>query len=125
MKRRTRVLLGLVASLAATTGLMATTAGAAQAVGGHVPVTAYDYTGVHRGPGNYYDYLYGVYPGDTMTAICWDHGQPVSDNGYTNDVWIKLADSSPRVPQWISAVYLKGDEHANVPWFCNHETLVH
>lgn len=117
MKRRTGIVLGIVASLGAATGLLAGTAGSAQAVGGTVPVKAYENVKVRSGPGTNYTYLFTFYAGDTLKAQCWDYGQTIRDNGVTNNVWIKL--NSTR-NMYVSAVYLKGNKHANVPWFCNH-----
>ncbi|MFD5041204.1 hypothetical protein ACFWNI_29565 [Streptomyces sp. NPDC058377] len=47
--------------------------------------------------------------GRSYQAYCWAHGQTVTDNGYTNDVWIAFADG------YSSAVYFKGDEYAGLP----------
>ncbi|MGA8117752.1 MAG: hypothetical protein WCA46_29300 [Actinocatenispora sp.] len=117
MKRRMRVLLGLLASLVVTTGFLVGTAGSAQAVGGTVPVTAYQNVNVRTGPWTSDGILFTFHAGETRLAQCWDTGQTITDNGITSDVWIKL---DAGVPEWVSAIYLKGDAHANVPWLCNH-----
>jgi hypothetical protein len=47
-------------------------------------------------------------------ANCWTYGQTISDNGYVNDIWIQIRYTDGSVG-YSSAVYMKGDERANLP----------
>jgi hypothetical protein len=51
---------------------------------------------------------------ESYPASCWTHGERITDEGITNDVWIRLplrAGGSG----YVSAIYLKGDEYAGLP----------
>jgi hypothetical protein len=52
--------------------------------------------------------------GTTKGVYCWVHGEPVTDYGYTNDVWLNVGRQDGGT-QWSSAVYFVGDEYANLP----------
>ncbi|MEV5981798.1 SH3 domain-containing protein [Streptomyces sp. NPDC052114] len=54
-------------------------------------------------------YLATLTAGRSYQAYCWTHGETITDNGYTNDIWIGFADG------FSSAVYFKGDKYANLP----------
>jgi hypothetical protein len=47
-------------------------------------------------------------------ANCWTYGQTISDNGYVNDIWIQIRYTDGSIG-YSSAVYMKGDERANLP----------
>jgi hypothetical protein len=49
-------------------------------------------------------------------ADCWGYGDTITDGGITNDVWVKLKLNSGG-HGWVSAVYLKGNERGDVPWW--------
>jgi hypothetical protein len=55
-----------------------------------------------------------VVAGESYSATCWTTGDKITDNGITNDVWIKLPLKAGGVG-YVSAIYLKGDKHANLP----------
>ncbi|WP_246112073.1 SH3 domain-containing protein [Streptomyces hawaiiensis] len=54
-------------------------------------------------------YLATLTAGKTYQAYCRTHGQTITDNGYTNDIWIGFGDG------YSSAVYFKGDRYGNLP----------
>ncbi|GAA1356230.1 hypothetical protein [Saccharothrix algeriensis] len=56
--------------------------------------------------------------GSTSIAYCWTYGEPITDAGITNDVWLVLSrqDGGRRL---ASAVYFQGDERANLPYEAN------
>ncbi len=54
-----------------------------------------------------------VEAGQIYPALCWEKGDSITEDVITNDVWIKL-DSG-----YVSAVYLKGDKHANLTSKCS------
>lgn len=93
------------------TGLLLTGAAAAQAAPAGLPygVTPYENANVRSGPATTYDITGGVVAGEPRGASCWTHGQRISDNGYSNDVWVRLAEG------YVSAVYLKGDQYGGLP----------
>ncbi|MEV7245999.1 SH3 domain-containing protein [Streptomyces sp. NPDC003236] len=86
-------------------------AAAAVAAPAETPYTVVPYTNVNvrKLPTKDSAYLATLTAGRSYTAYCWTHGQTVTDNGYTNDIWIGFADG------YSSAVYFRGDEYANLP----------
>ncbi|GAA3460310.1 hypothetical protein ACFFSW_19205 [Saccharothrix longispora] len=57
----------------------------------------------------------GTIPAWTSTiAYCWYQGEPVTDAGITNDVWL-LVSQQDGGQWWSSAVYFQGDAYANLP----------
>lgn len=94
-----------------TAGLLATGAAAAQAAPAGLPygVTPYENANVRSGPSTSYGITGHVTAGEPRGASCYAHGQSVTDNGYTNDVWVRLAEG------FVSAVYLKGDQYGGLP----------
>ncbi|MEW2549718.1 SH3 domain-containing protein [Streptomyces sp. NPDC047002] len=94
-----------------TAGLLATGAAAAQAAPAGLPygVTPYENANVRSGPATSYSITGHVTAGEPRGASCWTHGQSITDNGYTNDVWVRLAEG------YVSAVYLKGDQYGGLP----------
>ncbi|MFH8880621.1 SH3 domain-containing protein [Streptomyces californicus] len=73
--------------------------------------TVVPYTGVkvRSLPKRDSDHLATLTAGRSYQAYCWTRGETITDNGYTNDVWINFADG------FSSAVYFKGDRYANLP----------
>jgi len=55
-----------------------------------------------------------VVAGESYPATCWTTGDTIKDNGITNNFWIKLPLKAGGLG-YVSAVYLKGDKHANLP----------
>ncbi|AHI00057.1 hypothetical protein GCM10010174_81690 [Kutzneria viridogrisea] len=47
-------------------------------------------------------------------AVCWTHGEEITDAGITNDVWIQVRHEDGGT-QWASAVYFTGDQYAGLP----------
>jgi uncharacterized protein YraI len=94
--------------------------GAAQASAAPMSAsTVYDVTTWHdvnlRGCASTTCAIVGSIPAGTRTiAYCWKHGEPVTDAGITNDIWVKgsLEDGGQR---FMSAVYLVGDERGGLP----------
>lgn len=52
--------------------------------------------------------------GDIAPAYCYVTGEPVSDLGITNDVWVKIGERAD-TDLFVSAVYLSGNRYANLP----------
>jgi uncharacterized protein YraI len=96
---------------ALTAGLLLGAATGAQAAAAGLPyaVTAYENVNVRSGPSTSYSISGHVAAGEVRGASCWKHGQTITDNGYTNDVWVRLAEG------YVSAVYLKGDQYGGLP----------
>jgi hypothetical protein len=55
-----------------------------------------------------------VVAAECYPANCWTRGQPITDNGVTNDIWIKLPLRAGGVG-YVSALYLRGDERGGLP----------
>ncbi|MEV5551103.1 SH3 domain-containing protein [Streptomyces sp. NPDC052309] len=103
--------LALLGPLTATTALAATDAdrGDARALAAPYAVEPYETVNVRSGPARSYAKVGSVAAGQPRGAYCWTRGETVSDNGYTNNVWVKLVEG------YVSAVYLKGDEYGGLP----------
>ncbi|GEB53176.1 MULTISPECIES: hypothetical protein [Streptomyces] len=106
------------AAVTGASGASAVTGAPAAAVAKTTNVKAYDTAGVLRHP-NFSDkrMLSEVRPGYTYPALCWTEGATVTDNGVTNNVWIKIALNKGGAG-YVPAVYFKGDKHAGVPNHC-------
>ncbi|MFK0018824.1 SH3 domain-containing protein [Streptomyces sp. NPDC090798] len=96
---------------ALATGLLLTGAAGAQAAAAGLPyaVTPYVNVNVRSGPSTTTDITGHVAAGQPRGASCWTHGETIRDNGYVNDVWVRLAEG------YVSAVYLKGDQYGGLP----------
>ncbi|MBD0418501.1 SH3 domain-containing protein [Streptomyces sp. TRM S81-3] len=103
--------LALLGPLTATTALAATDAdrGDARVLAAPYAVEPYETVNVRSGPARSYAKVGSVAAGQPRGAYCWIRGETVSDNGYTNNVWVKLVEG------YVSAVYLKGDEYGGLP----------
>jgi uncharacterized protein YraI len=92
-------------------GLLLSGAAGAQAAAAGLPyaVTAYENVNVRSGPTTGYGITGHVAAGEVRGASCWTRGETIKDNGYSNDVWVRLAEG------YVSAVYLKGDQYGDLP----------
>ncbi|MEU4659862.1 SH3 domain-containing protein [Streptomyces sp. NPDC023723] len=106
----------LLAPLTATTtaATAAVTAADAGQQDARVPaapyaVEPYETVNVRSGPARSYEKVGSVAAGQPRGAYCWTHGETITDNGYTNDVWVQLLEG------YVSAVYLKGDAYGDLP----------
>lgn len=57
---------------------------------------------------------YSVPANYQLSAICWAHGEWVSQNGYSHDKWVLLGSGA----SWIWGGLLKGSQTGNVPNEC-------
>ncbi len=57
-------------------------------------VVPYENVKVRQLPTRDSAYLATLTAGQSYTAYCWTHGQTITDHGYTNDIWIGLANQS-------------------------------
>lgn len=79
-------------------------------------VTAYQRANVRSQPNTTGKILSYVSAGNNYPARCWVRGETITDNGITNDIWIKLSLNAGGFGYgYVSAVYLKGDKRANLP----------
>ncbi|MFH7339287.1 SH3 domain-containing protein [Streptomyces sp. KHY 26] len=116
-----------VATLAlAVTGATVTAgsawAGTATAQDGAM-VTAYETVNERFAPTRGSASMGTFHAGETALGLCWTHGETITDNGVTNDVWVSLGmarweDGSLHPSFFVSAVYLKGDATGGVPNPC-------
>ena len=82
-------------------------------------VTTYTAVNVRDQPDSH-SHKEDVYPANyTVLGLCWQWGESITDNVYTNDVWVSTGKKGDRYSYWISAVYLKGDKYANMDWLDN------
>ncbi|ANJ05823.1 SH3 domain-containing protein [Streptomyces parvulus] len=113
----TRVALVGAGALALLGPLTATTAaavsdtgrGAGRMLAAPYAVEPYETVNVRSGPARSYDKVGSVAAGQPRGAYCWTRGETISDNGYTNNVWVKLLEG------YVSAVYLNGDAYGDLP----------
>jgi uncharacterized protein YraI len=83
--------------------------GGARVMAAPYAVVPYENVNVRYGPGTSYGIYATVPAGQPLGAYCWTRGERITDNGYSNDVWVKLLQG------YVSAVYLKGDEYGGLP----------
>jgi uncharacterized protein YraI len=110
IKTRTRAL-ATAGVGALTAGLLLTGAVGAQAAVAGLPyaVTPYENVNVRSGPSTTTGITGHVTAGQPRGASCYTHGETIRDNGYVNDVWVRLAEG------YVSAVYLKGNQYGDLP----------
>jgi uncharacterized protein YraI len=103
--------LALLSPLTAGTAAASTAAeqGAARVMAAPYAVVPYETVNVRTGPSTAFPAVGTVAAGESRGAHCWELGGWVSDYGFTNRVWVKLADG------YVSAVYLKGNEYGDLP----------
>ncbi|MFD9098326.1 SH3 domain-containing protein [Streptomyces collinus] len=106
MRRRSAVIAALATALAVSVPGAAAVAAPAETSYTVVPYTDVN---VRKLPTKNSAYLATLTAGRSYQAYCWTHGQTITDNGYTNDIWIGFADG------YSSAVYFKGDAYADLP----------
>jgi uncharacterized protein YraI len=116
-----RLIRTAVAAALATAGLLAggTTALAAPAgeVGANgvlFTVTAWHDVNARTCPSTSCAKVDSLVAGQSRKIACWVHGEPVTDAGVTNDVWLQVRRTEGNV-QWASAVYFVGDQYADTP----------
>ncbi|MGY0490261.1 hypothetical protein [Streptomyces sp. WG-D5] len=127
MRMRAKVMTTIAAGLLAAAGMSAPTAAAAETADRDVrPVKAadvavantwvYTWTGanIRSCASTACSINYSVPANYQLSAICWAHGQWVSQNGYSHDKWVLLGSGS----SWIWGGLLKGSETGNVPNQC-------
>ncbi|MFF8227368.1 SH3 domain-containing protein [Streptomyces caelestis] len=83
--------------------------GGARVMAAPYAVVPYETVNVRYGPSTSHGILATVPAGQPLGAYCWTRGQRITDNGYSNDVWVKLLEG------YVSAVYLKGNEYGDLP----------
>jgi uncharacterized protein YraI len=101
--------LALLGPLTAGTTAAAGEQGGARVMAAPYAVVPYEAVNVRYGPGTSHGRMTTVPAGQPLGAYCWTRGERITDNGYSNDVWVKLLEG------YVSAVYLKGDEYGNLP----------
>ncbi|MGP3949519.1 SH3 domain-containing protein [Streptomyces sp. 7N604] len=120
MRTRNRIAGGLLAVAAAgmTAAAAPTAVAAAPARAQATDVVAYDTAGVLKQP-DFSDptMLSEVRPGYSYPGLCYTEGETVTDNGVTNNVWIRIALNAGG-SGYVPALYFKGDAHAGVPNHC-------
>ncbi|GAP45990.1 SH3 domain-containing protein [Streptomyces azureus] len=101
--------LALLGPLTARTAAAAGEAGTARIMAAPYAVVPYETVNLRYRPGTSYGILATVPAGQPLDAYCWTRGERITDNGYSNDVWVKLLDG------YVSAVYLKGNAYGDLP----------
>ncbi|MCX4595107.1 SH3 domain-containing protein [Streptomyces sp. NBC_01549] len=67
------------------------------------------------GPGNGYPAIGTLRPGYSYPALCWLSGETEVDHGSTSHIWIYVSGGAGIGNGWVSALYLRGDERADLP----------
>jgi hypothetical protein len=80
-------------------------------------VTAVSAGDVHAGPSDSKPVVSHVVRDNSYKAQCWAEGDPVTVQGVTRANWVKLQLDQGGAG-YVNTVYLKGDEHGNVPNHC-------
>ncbi|MGC9540413.1 SH3 domain-containing protein [Streptomyces sp. UG1] len=103
--------LALLGPLTAATAVAASDVnrGDARIMAAPYAVVPYETVNVRSGPARSYAKVGSVAAGQPRGAYCWVRGETIRDNGYTNNVWVKLVEG------YVSAVYLKGDQYGDLP----------
>ncbi|NEB01234.1 hypothetical protein [Streptomyces sp. SID13726] len=123
MRMRAKVVTTIAAGLLAAAGMSAPTAAAvgqdtrAPASGQTVTNTwVYTWTSanIRSCASTQCSINYTVPANYELSAICWAHGQWVSQNGVSHDKWVLLGSGS----SWIWGGLLKGNQTGNVPNQC-------
>jgi uncharacterized protein YraI len=83
--------------------------GAVRVMAAPYVVVPYETVNIRSGPARPFPTVGSVPAGQARGAYCWEYGETVSDYGFTNNVWVKLAEG------YVSAVYLKGNEYGDLP----------
>ncbi|MCT9075682.1 SH3 domain-containing protein [Streptomyces fulvoviolaceus] len=103
--------LALLGPLTAATAVAAsdTDRGADRVLAAPYAVVPYENVNVRQGPSSQTARVGGVAANQPRGAYCWTRGETITDNGHTNNVWVKLVEG------YVSAVYLKGNEYGDLP----------
>jgi hypothetical protein len=72
---------------------------------------------VHAGPSDSKPVVSHVVRDNSYKAQCWADGDPVTVQGVTRANWVKLQLDQGGAG-YVNTVYLKGDEHGDVPNHC-------
>ncbi|NEC86151.1 SH3 domain-containing protein [Streptomyces sp. SID12501] len=87
----------------------ATTQGTARIMAAPYAVVPYETVNIRSGPWRS-EGIVGTAPAnEPRGAYCWTTGETITDNGYSNNVWVKLVEG------YVSALYLKGNEYGDLP----------
>lgn len=78
-------------------------------------VVPYENVKVRKLPTKDSAYLATLTAGQSYTAYCWTHGQTITDHGSTSHIWIHLSGGPGIGNGWVSALYLRGDDRADLP----------
>ncbi|MFE2519222.1 SH3 domain-containing protein [Streptomyces mirabilis] len=70
---------------------------------------------IRSGPGNGHPAIGRLRAGYSYPAFCWLSGETVVDHGSTSHIWIHLSGGPGIGNGWVSALYLRGDERADLP----------
>lgn len=127
MHVRAKVITTVAAGLLATAGMFAPTATAAAPADREAPAVktsdvkaantwVYTWTSanIRSCASTQCSINYSVPADYQLSAICWAHGQWVSQHGYSHDKWVLLGSGS----SWIWGGLLKGSQTGNVPNEC-------
>jgi uncharacterized protein YraI len=105
---------GLALSALALTGIADAAAPPAATT---TTVTAVSAGDVHAGPSDGKPVVSHVVRDNSYKAQCWAEGDPVTVQGVTRANWVKLQLDQGGAG-YVNTVYLKGDEHGDVPNHC-------
>ncbi|MFF7923168.1 SH3 domain-containing protein [Streptomyces mirabilis] len=70
---------------------------------------------IRSGPGNGHPVIGRLRAGYSYSAFCWLSGETVVDHGSTSHIWVSLSGGPGIGNGWVSALYLRGDERADLP----------
>lgn len=70
---------------------------------------------IRSGPGHGHPVIGRLRAGYSYAAFCWLSGEAVVDHGSTSHIWIYLSGGPGIGNGWVSALYLRGDERADLP----------
>ncbi|MFJ1531258.1 SH3 domain-containing protein [Streptomyces mirabilis] len=70
---------------------------------------------IRSGPGNGHPVIGRLRAGYSYSAFCWLSGETVVDHGSTSHLWVYLSGGPGIGNGWVSALYLRGDERADLP----------
>jgi uncharacterized protein YraI len=111
------VLVAAASALALSALALTGTADAAPPATTTTTVTAVSAGDVHAGPSDGKPVVSHVVRDNSYKAQCWADGDPVTVQGVTRANWVKLQLDQGGAG-YVNTVYLKGDEHGDVPNHC-------
>ncbi|MDT7584115.1 MAG: hypothetical protein QOE32_1665 [Pseudonocardiales bacterium] len=111
------VLVAAASALALSALALTGTADAAPPAATTTTVTAVSAGDVHAGPSDGKPVVSHVVRDNSYKAQCWADGDPVTVQGVTRANWVKLQLDQGGAG-YVNTVYLKGDEHGDVPNHC-------